>query len=594
MKKRSFNDSGDWDTSVRIRYAANRYGGWRKLIESKQQSRKVLVIGLDGATLDLIKPWAAEGKLPTLNRLMEEGAWGELAVQLPPSSVPNWPSFATGKNPGKHGVLWWIQPGGDGTELPLVDRRAIKGRTIWDIVGEEGKKVAVINVPVTYPPQKVNGVMVTGLLTPASAIDYTNPSELKAELDAEVDGYRISHSAVHHRGGEEEFLQDVLDVLDRQLRASLYLMRTHPWDLFIVVFSATDVVIHKFWKDMDPQHPSHLPEDAERCGDAILRAYQAADRAIESLLKQADDETHTVVMSDHGAGGFYEAFFANNWLMDQGLLKIRRRPISQLRYWVFRTGVTINNVYPLANALMVRLGGHKLRRRLSPTSQGRSILSGLFLSERDIDWSRTKAYASGGYGQIRINRRGQDPRGIVSPGDGYEALRDDIIQRLEAVTVPSTGKPYLARGYRKEELFSGPELIKLPDIICLPHDGRYVDMGLGFVSNKWFDKVSIVSGTHRPAGVVFLCGPEIQTGVQLQRASILDLGPTILYHLGLPVPDDMDGHVLVQAFREECLRARPIELSAAESNATNEAYGDLSEHEEEEIKDRLRALGYLS
>ncbi len=564
------------------------------MIESKQQSRKVLVIGLDGATLDLIKPWAAEGKLPTLNRLMEEGAWGELAVQLPPSSVPNWPSFATGKNPGKHGVLWWIRPGGDGTELPLVDRRSIRGRTIWDMVGEEGKKVAIINVPVTYPPQKVNGVVVTGLLTPASANDCTYPSELKAELDTEVDGYRIAHSAVHHRGGEEEFLQDVLDVLDRQLRASLYVMKTHPWDLFIVVFSATDVVIHKFWKDMDPEHPSHLPKDAERCGDAILRTYQAADRAVESLLQQVDDETHTVVMSDHGAGGFYEAFFANNWLMDQDMLKISRRLISQLRYWLFRIGVTINNVYPLANALMVRLGGRKLRRRLGPRNQGASIVSRLFLSERDIDWSRTKAYASGGYGQIRINLRGQDIRGIVSPGDEYEALRDEIIQRLETVTVPSTGRPYLARAYRKEELFSGPELGRLPDIICLPHDGRYVDMGLGFVSNKWFDNVAIVSGTHRRTGVVFLRGPDIQTGVQLKRASILDLAPTILYQLGLPVPDDMDGQVLVQAFRDECLRARPIESVAAGSITIGEADRDLSEDEEEEIKDRLRALGYLS
>lgn len=567
---------------------------WEKLAESKDPERRVLVIGLDGATLDLIKPWAAEGKLPTLSRLMEEGTWGELVVQLPPSSVPNWPSFATGKNPGKHGVLWWSQHRDDGTECPLVDRRWIKGRSIWDIASDHGKEVAVINVPVTYPPQEVNGVMVTGLLTPASATDYTYPSELTAELNAAVDGYRISHTAIYRRGGEEEFLRDVLDVLDRRLQASLYLMRTRRWDLFIVVFSATDVIIHKFWKDIDPQHPLHVPRDAERFGDAILRAYQAADKAVESLIREAGDETHTIVMSDHGGGGFYEAFFANNWLMDQGLLKIRRQAMSQLRYWLFRIGVTINNTYPLANALMVRMGGHKLRRRLSPKNPRGSILSRLFLSEEDIDWSRTKAYASGGFGQIRINLRGQHPRGIVSPGDEYEALRDDIIQRLEAVIVPSTGKPYLEKGYKKEELFHGPELDKLPDIICAPHDGCYVDMGLGFLSNKWFDKVSIVSGTHRPAGILFLRGPDIRTGLALQGISILDLAPTILYHLGLPVPDDMDGRVLVEALQEECLRARPIELVAAERVSPAEADRDLSEDEEKEVIDRLRALGYLS
>ncbi len=589
------NDSRAWDTWARsMTHVAWNMEVKDKLTDTKHPERKVLVIGLDGATLDLIKPWAAEGKLPTLSRLMEEGAWGELAVQLPPSSVPNWPSFATGKNPGKHGILWWIQPRGDSPEVPLVDRRAIKGRTIWDIAGDQGKKVTVINVPVTYPPQEVKGVMVTGLLTPASATDFTYPPELKAELDAEVGGYRISHTAVHRRGREEEFLQDVLDVLDRQLRASLYLMRTHPWDLFILNFSATDVVIHKFWKDFDPQHPFHVPEDAERCGEAILRAYQAADRAVESLIKEAGDATHTIVMSDHGGGGFYEAFFANKWLMDQGLLKIRRQAISQLRYWLFRMGVTINNVYPLANALMLKMGGRKLRRRLSPKNQGANILTSLFLSERDIDWSRTKAYASGGFGQIRINVPGQHPPGIVSPDDDYEALRDDIIQRLKTVTVPSTGKPYLGRGYKKEELFHGPELDKLPDIICVPHDGRYVDMGLGFLSNKCFDKVSIVSGTHRPAGIVFLCGPDTHAGVQLQGANILDLAPTILYQLGLPVPDDMDGRVLVEALQEESLRARPIQSAAAESVSPAQADRDLSEQEEKEIMDRLRALGYLS
>ena len=559
-----------------------------------QLDAKVLVIGLDGATLDLILPWVAEGRLPALGRLMGTGAWCELKSQLPPSSVPNWPSFATGKNPGKHGVIWWTHAAGDVSRPSIVDRRAIKGLTLWDIAGHRGKRVAVINVPVTYPPQPVNGVMVTGLLTPASAHNLTYPADLKAELDAQVGGYRVTHSAIHRRGAEEEFLQDVLDVLNRRLQASLHVMRTYPWDLFILVLNSTDTVIHKFWKDMDSQHPLHDPEEGKRFGDAILRVYQAADEAVESLTREAGSQTHTIVMSDHGAGGFYEAFFPNNWLMDQGLLKVRRQAASQLRYWLFRLGLTINNTYPLANAFVGRFGGQRLKARLSPQRKGGGILARLFLSERDIDWSRTKAHASGAFGQIRINLRGRDAAGTVSPGLEYEALRDDIIARLEGVSVPSTGLPYLAVGYRKEELFHGPELEGLPDIICLPRDGRYVDMGLGFVSNKWFDKVSIVSGTHRPEGILFLRGPDVQAGVELQGASILDLAPTILYLLGLPVPDDMDGRVLVEALRKQRLRAQPIESLPAEDVTTKEPDRDLTEQEEEEIKDRLRALGYMS
>src|SRR4030042_2814364 len=167
-----------------------------------QLDAKVLVIGLDGATLDFILPWVAEGRLPALGRLMGTGAWCELKSQVPPSSVPNCPSFATGKNPGKHGVIWWTHAAGDVSRPSIVDRRAIKGLTLWDIAGHRGKRVAVINVPVTYPPQPVNGVMVTGLLTPASAHNGTYADDLNADLDAQVGGYRVTHRAIHRRGAE--------------------------------------------------------------------------------------------------------------------------------------------------------------------------------------------------------------------------------------------------------------------------------------------------------------------------------------------------------------------------------------------------------
>jgi predicted AlkP superfamily phosphohydrolase/phosphomutase len=563
-------------------------------MKPQRSEQRVLVIGLDGATLDLIRPWAAEGKLPAMRRLMQLSAWGELQAELPPSSVPNWPSFATGKNPGKHGVVWWATAGDDPSQTRLVDRRAIKGRTLWEIAGDSGKQVVIINVPVTYPPQRVNGAMVTGLLTPISATDYTYPLELKEELDAEVGGYRVTHTATHYPGGEEEFLGDLLDVLNRRVRAAQYLMRTRPWDLFIAVLSITDVAIHKFWKDLDPQHPSHARRSADRLGDAILRAYQSADRAVDMLMAEAGEQTYTIIMSDHGAGGFYEAFFTNNWLMDEGLLRVRRRAPSQVRYWLFRLGLTINNIYPLANAIIGRIGGRRLRSSLRPRGQGSGLLGRLFLSERDIDWSRTKAHASGAFGQIRINLRGRDPEGTVVRGDEYEKLRDDIIARLQKVTVPSTGAPYLAIGYRKEELFHGPELDGLPDLLCVPRDERYVDMGLGFASNKWFDKVSIVSGTHRHKGILFLRGPDVRADIELQGARIVDLAPTILYLLGLPVPDDMDGRVLAEALRQERLDAQPIESVPAADVSTGPPENELNEQQEEEIKDRLRALGYLS
>lgn len=561
---------------------------------SKSESKdcKVLVIGLDGATLDLIKPWCEQGELPTFSRLMKQGAWGELSVQLPPNSVPNWPSFATGKNPGKHGVMWWVKENNDRVEL--VNSQSIKGKTLWEILSDRGKRVAVINVPITYPPQKINGVMVTGLLTPPSVEDFTYPLELKAELDKQVGGYRIHNKAIFRRGGEEAFLNDWLDVFERQINACLYLLQKSTWDLFVVVFSITDMVQHKFWKYMDPEHPAYNLGDARLFGNAILQVYQAADKAIDALMKHTGEDSHVIIMSDHGFGPYYQAFFANNWLLQQGFLNIRHNFSSVVRYSFYRMGLTVNNIYPFFNSLLSILKGNKLREQLSPKSKSRNLLFKFFLSENDIDWTRTKVYAVGDFGQFYINLRGKYSHGIVEPGEEYEDIRDEILRRLETLKIPATGEPYLKRGYKKEELYHGGEMDQLPDIVCEPTDMRYVDTGMGFMSNKIFDDVSIISGNHNLKGILFMQGKDVKRGIQNNGANIIDLAPTILYLLQEPIPDDMDGRVLEQCMREERLLKQPIQFEESQIFAAREAERVLSVEEEEMIKDRLRDLGYLS
>lgn len=133
----------------------------------KNPQNKVLIIGLDGSTFDLIKPWVAEGYLPNFKRLMAEAVWGELDVELPPGTVPNWPSFATGKNPGKHGLIWWTKPDPDNNDYTIVSSKDLRGQTLWDIAGSEGLNVGVVNVPVTYPAHPVNGLLITGLFNSA-------------------------------------------------------------------------------------------------------------------------------------------------------------------------------------------------------------------------------------------------------------------------------------------------------------------------------------------------------------------------------------------------------------------------------------------
>jgi len=134
---------------------------------------KVLVIGLDGATFDLIKPFAAQGQLPHLKKLMDAGAWSELSSTIPPVTASAWTSFMTGKNPGAHGLFDFMQRRKGSYDLVPVSSGERDGKTLWEVAGDAGRKVIVMGVPVTYPPTPVNGLLVTGMLTPRGAKNST-------------------------------------------------------------------------------------------------------------------------------------------------------------------------------------------------------------------------------------------------------------------------------------------------------------------------------------------------------------------------------------------------------------------------------------
>ncbi len=158
---------------------------------------------------------------------------------------------------------------------------------------------------------------------------------------------------------------------------------------------------------------------------------------------------------------------------------------------------------------------------------------------------------------------------------------------------PATGQPHYARIYRREELYSGPLLDTMPDLIGHPADFRTVDSGMDFRSNKLFETDTALSGTHRIEGLFTITGPGVRRGEQISPIRIYDLAPTILYRLGVPVPDDMDGQAVAPAFEPDELAARPVQRGPASSTRTGGG-AVFSDEDEETIKNRLRDLGYLS
>lgn len=552
-----------------------------------QRPRKVMIIGLDGVPLDIVRRWAGEGYLPTLQRLIATGASGHLRSTVPPTSGPSWSSFATGMNPGKTGIYDFLYRREGAYTFPPVNTSRRKGTTLWRYLGDAGYQVGVLNLPMSYPVEPVNGFMVSGWLTPYTARDYTHPAELAEELKQVVGNYRIYPTETFAEYRKKSFLKASYDLLDMRTRAAVHLAKNKPWDVFMAVFFDTDRILHQLWHYLDPDHPWRKDRDDK---SGVVRDYfRKLDESIARLLEQTDDETLVIVLSDHGMGKANNFIVLNNWLMEAGLLSLKRDPWSRMKEMLFRGGFTLRNV-------------HKLADRLGLTSEAEYVagyfvdhlLKLVFLSFLDVDWARSKAYSFGRhFGSIYINLKGREPQGIVEPGD-YDAVRDEITRLAYEFRDPRTGRKLIGQVLRREEVYHGPMTDQAPDLILRPQDPADIFFGLAdFGHRATVDTVYRYSGMHRDNGMLIMNGPGVLRGAEITGAAIYDLAPTVLHAMGLPVPSDMDGRILANAFEPSYLEAFPPLNTETEDHSEKAGVNDYSEAEAKEIMGRLRGMGYM-
>jgi predicted AlkP superfamily phosphohydrolase/phosphomutase len=542
---------------------------------------KLLIIGLDGATFDLIKPWAAEGKLPALAKLMQDGVTGELESTLPPVTSPAWPTFMTGKNPGKHGVFDFIRPRA-GT-FDMVNASQIKGKLLWEILSEAGYSVGVLNVPITYPPRKVNGYMVPGLLSPDQGKTVYPPDLLKP-YEAELGKYRLTPNVQYKAGNEDEFIADLHDLIDTQLRYALRLMKDHSTDVLMLHFLATDNGSHTLWRFMDQTHPRHDPALAAQYGDALLKVYQHLDRAVGEVNSAISNQHSTIIMSDHGFGPLHRTINLNILFIEKGLMHLKPKFFTQLRWWAFRNGLTPATAYKILS----RLGLQNITAKVS--RKARNEMVGKFLSFEDVDWSKTIAYSMGHVGQIYINVQGREPHGIVT-ADRYSEARQQVTAALNTLIDPATGKSLVDRIIPREEAAHGPYADQGADLHLILDGYKTIAFPLFATDGRVLTpQIRGDSGCHRLHGVFIGSGQAFAKGAVVNNARIIDLAPTILHILNVPVPEDMDGRVLIDALAPE-LRGKATQVGAAATTST--AQVDFTAEEQAEVEDRLRALGYL-
>ena len=519
---------------------------------------------------------------------MERGAVGPLKSTVPPTSGPSWSSFMTGKNPGKTGIYDFLYRRQGTYHFPPVDARRRDGKSLWRLLSEEGKRVGVINVPVSYPVEEVNGFLISGWMTPFAARDFIYPPELHEELKREIGHYRIYPTETFSESRKVSFFSACDALLDLNTSTTLYLMDRYPWDFFMTVFFDTDRVLHQLWHYLDPAHPWRRPGDQEDESGPVVRYFQRVDESLGRILERADDDTLVLIISDHGMGPAHNFIVLNNWLLDVGLLKLKDDLFRKFKWALFKGGFTLRNAHKLADKL--GLAKHAEYKGLYSWDY---LMKLVFLSFLDVDWPRSKAYSFGRHlGSIYINLKGREPEGAVEPED-YEAVREEIIRLAKEFVHSKTGQPLIGQIHKREELFHGPHLDWAPDLILRPRDERNIFFGLAdFGSNITVDTVYRYSGMHRDYGMVMALGKGVCQGARIEGAEIVDLAPTILNALGLAIPTDMDGRPLRQAFEEELVAHLPLLYSEVSSSTGSQDSG-YSEEEEREIKGRLKGLGYL-
>ena len=548
---------------------------------------RVLVIGLDGATWTIARPLMDAGRMPNLAQLVAQGTAGPLASTVPPISAAAWVSFLTGQNPGRHGVYQFRKfdlrrYGGYRDEFATSSDYV--GRSFLELAGQHGKRVGSVGVPMTYPPFPVNGFLVSGFPRPFGPHAQVYPPKMAADLgrwDEMPDNFNFSLSPAMTVEAADFWVRRYTDI-------ALDALAREPFDLFLVVWNSTDNIPHLYWKYTDPQFPAFDAAGAGKYGDVINHQYELADQEIGRLLAALPDPDHTavLVMSDHGMGPYpHRQVHLNAWLAERGLLAVEAGA-GQRPSLVNRTVSNVRRRLPTQ-------WRNRLRDRLP--ARVRADLFARHMNLDRVDWSGTRAYRFKIFPSVEgivINLAGRQAQGIVAPGTEYEALRDDLLAGLAGLRDPQTGQPIVARASRREDLFAGPYVQDIPDILVeLTESYTGGSQFTGpLVTPMALEQLSDYSASHWPTGMFALRGPGIKAGQWLEGAGIVDLAPTLMHVMGLPVSASMDGRVLLDVFDAA---AGPVDVAEYDTAGPAGGSASLSREDEAAIRQQLAGLGYL-
>lgn len=529
---------------------------------------QTVLIGLDGATFDILGPMirgeTEEGVvMPFLARFMAEGYSAPLRSTPNPLTPPAWTSMITGRGPGQHGLYDFIrvQDKGDEVFFTLYDFRDIRRETLWSVVSRQDKSVVSLNFPMMAPPPEINGSLIPGFtswrhlrrnMTPATlferiqGIEGFNPKELawdferENEIGEEMEEAYLAQWIGYHLPREEQWF-----------RIAYALLTEDRPDLMAIMFDGTDKIQHQAWKYLDPKLQPENPEPShQRLRKLALDYYRRLDGYLERLVEAAGPEAQVFMASDHGFTVSDLVVRINRYLGELGYLKWRETPKSEA----------------------------EKRRAASSFAY--------------LDWQQTLAYCPTPSSNGIIIRVADAPGKPGIAPEEYPAFREKLTRELYALKDPATGQPVIAKVMTREEAFPGDFMHDAPDLTLVLSD-------FGFVSIR--DVEPAVAhrndpiGTHHPDGIFLARGPGIEPGVRGDTQPITAVASTLLYSLGLEVPEDFEAPVAADCFTESHLMTRPVRIGAATSPVSDGVTQDetIPEEDKEKILAQLKMLGYL-
>lgn len=528
-----------------------------------------VLIGWDGATFPILNSLMEDGYMPFLKDFIDRGFRAKLLSTPNPLTPPAWISMITGRSTGHHGIyefVRWEERKGD-FYFTLYNSSDILCETLWSMASRQGLKVTHLNFPMMAPPKPINGSAIPSMVQWRHIKQSVYPKRLPETLRS-IPGFNPDHLRLTWREANEavgmryqamrpEEQKDwVLRIIRRDYQwfnILRHFMKNEPSDLTAIIFDGVDKLQHLCWRFLDPDcMPTTWLDWERRMRDYTLKYFRNLDSYMRDIVQLAGDQANVFITSDHGFGPTRYVFHINVLLEKLGYLTwIKEQDDKVLRFsheWSFAS----------------------------------------------VDWTKTSAYAgTPASNGVCIRAPGKPGENRMTRSE-YLALRERLIQQLLNFRDPSTGEQIITQIMTREEAFPGPAMEKAPDLLLTLSDHSFVSI---------VNEVPIVfrrptiGGTHRPEGVFIANGPVFRSGEVCDQYSILDVAPTLLYSLGLPVPKEFEGQVTKEAIRPDHLKVQPIIMGKGGDAGTTLAPSEHSEspytdEEEKEILAQLRALGY--